>query len=90
MRAGTKNSSFAQGSEDLLDYLQLEVDTKQVERVTERIGAERCSQRDAEVERYMSLPLVQRKDKPKDVEAPALAVNGTDIYKCSCVHGWHG
>ena len=78
MRAGTKNSSFAQGSEDLLDYLRLEVDTKQVERVTERIGAERCSQRDAEVERYSGLPLVERKDKPKDVTAPALAVVGVD------------
>ena len=78
MRAGTKNSSFAQGSEDLLDYLRLEVDTKQVERVTERIGAERCAQRDAEVERYMGLPLVERKDKPKGVVAPALAVVSVD------------
>ena len=78
VRAGTKNSSFAQGSEDLLDYLQLEVDPKQVERVTERIGAERCDQRDAEVERYMSLPLVERKDKPKGVVAPALAVVSVD------------
>ena len=78
VRAGTKNSSFAQGSDDLRDYLQLKVDPKQVERVTERIGAERCAQRDAEVEQYMSLPLVERKDKPADVTAPALAVVSVD------------
>jgi hypothetical protein len=30
VRAGTKNSSFAQGSDDLLDYLQLKVNPKQV------------------------------------------------------------
>ena len=74
VRAGTKNGSFAQGSEDLLDYLPLEVAPKQVERVTERIGAERCARRDAEVEWYMGLPLVER----KDVVAPALAVVSVD------------
>lgn len=78
VRAGTKNSSFAKGSEDLLDYLDLKVDPKQVERVTERIGAERCGQRDAEVERYMSLPLAKRKGKPEDVAAPAMAVVSVD------------
>jgi hypothetical protein len=78
VRAGTTNPSFAKGSADLMDYLDLKVDPKQVERVTERIGNERCAQRDAEVERYMSLPLVERKDKPEGVAAPALAVVGVD------------
>jgi hypothetical protein len=78
VRAGTKNSSFAQGSDDLKDYLQLKIDPKQVERVTERIGAERCAQRDADVEKYMGLPLVERKAKPAEVTAPALAVVSVD------------
>ena len=78
VRAGTKNSSFAQGSDDLRDYLQLKIDPKQVERVTERIGAERWNQRDAEVEKYMGLPLVERKGKPAEVTAPALAVVSVD------------
>ncbi len=78
MRAGTKNGSFAAGSEDLLDYLQLAVDVKQVERVTKAIGAVRGAQRDAEVARYMSLPLTERKDKPEDVTAPAVAVVSVD------------
>jgi len=61
-----------------VDYLDFQIDPKQVERVTERIGRLRCGERDAEVERYMSLPLTERKDKPKDVTAPALAVVGVD------------
>ena len=74
MRAGTKTTSFAAGSADLLDYLELTVDPKQVERVTERIGRARVAERDAAVAHYLSLPLVERKGKPADVAAPALAV----------------
>jgi hypothetical protein len=36
--AGSKNSSFAQGSADLAEYMNFEVDPKQVERVAHRIG----------------------------------------------------
>lgn len=78
VRAGTKNASFVKGSEDLLDYLDLKVDPKQVERVTERIGQERCAQRDAAVDQYLSRPLVERKAKPEGVTAPALAVVSVD------------
>lgn len=46
--------------------------------MTERVGQERCAQRDAAVERYMSLPLAQRKDKPKGVVPPAVAVVSVD------------
>jgi hypothetical protein len=76
--AGANTGSFAQGSADLAEYMDLEVDPKQIERVTERIGAERCAGRDAEVALYMALPLTQRKDKPADIPAPALAVVGVD------------
>ena len=78
VRAGTKNASFAKGSEDLRDYLDLHVDPKQVERVTKRIGAQRCAQRDAAVAGYVSLPLAERKAKPDDVTAPAVAVVSVD------------
>ena len=78
MYAGANTGSFAQGSADLAEYMDLEVGPKQIERMTERIGAERCAGRDAEVALYMALPLAQRKDKPADVTAPALAVVGVD------------
>ena len=78
VRAGTQNTSFAKGSDDLRDYLDLQVDPKQIERVTKRIGQERCAQRDADVEHYRGLPLVERKDQPEGVTPPALAVVSVD------------
>lgn len=76
--AGTNNSSFAQASEHLLELLDFEVDAKRVERVTERIGEERCAKRDEAVAKYMSLPLTERKGKPAGVAAPDVAVVGAD------------
>jgi hypothetical protein len=76
--AGTRLSSFADASQAVADLMDLKVNTKLIERLTERIGAERCAERDAEVERYLSLPLTQRKDKPEGVTAPAVAVVGVD------------
>jgi hypothetical protein len=78
VKAGTDNSSFAAASEKAADMMDLEVLPKQIERVTERIGWERCAQRDAAVADYMSLPLAQRKDKPAQVTAPEVAVVGVD------------
>ena len=76
--AGTNNTSFQQGSTDLAQLLDLEINPKQVERVTERIGRERCAARDEAVANYMSLPLVERKSKPQGVKAPQVAVVGVD------------
>lgn len=76
--AGSNNGSFAKGSADLAELMDLAVDPKQIERLTERIGAERCAGRDAEVARYLALPLTERKDKAAGVTAPALAVVSVD------------
>jgi len=76
--AGTQGGSFPQGSADLAEYLDLHINAKQVERVTERIGQQRCTERDAAVAAYQQLPLVERKDKPAAVVPPALAVVGVD------------
>lgn len=76
--AGVSNSSFQHGSEDLRKLAEIEVPTKQVERVTKRIGAERVAQRDAAVQTYQGLGLVQRKAVPAGVLAPDLAVVGVD------------
>ena len=76
--AGTRNSSFENASQAVADLMDLEVGAKQIERLTERIGLERCAERDAEVERYLKLPLTERKGKPAGVTAPAVATVGTD------------
>jgi len=56
----------------------LSIATKQVERLTQRIGAERCLERNAEVRSYGRLPLVERKSLPEGVVAPGLAVVQVD------------
>jgi hypothetical protein len=76
--AGVNNTSFQQGKADLAELMDLEITAKQVERITERIGRERCGERDAAVAKYLKLPLTQRKDKPADVAAPEVAVVGAD------------
>ncbi len=51
----------------------LTVSTKQVERLTRRIGDERCAERDAAVQADLALPLAQRKAVPAGVTAPPVA-----------------
>jgi hypothetical protein len=72
--AGTHHPSFEQGSQALRHLADLAVPTKQVERLTQRIGVERCAERDAAVHRYGQLPLAQRKGVPAGVTEPGLAV----------------
>jgi hypothetical protein len=72
--AGTVSRSFAEGSELLEQLADLAVSTKQVERLTRRVGAERVAERDAEVAAYQALPLVAKFAVPAGVTAPDLAV----------------
>ena len=76
--AGVNNSSFEQGSKDLLKLAEVAVSAKQVERVCQRIGAERVAERDEAVREYQALPLTQRKGLPAGVTAPEVAVVGCD------------
>jgi hypothetical protein len=76
--AGVSNTSYEQGSRALLELAELTVSAKQVERVTDRIGMERCAERDAEVKAYQELPLVERKGVPAGVVPPEVAVVGDD------------
>ena len=76
--AGVNNSSFAQGSKDLLKLAEIEVPVKQVERVCKRIGEERVAERNEAVKAYQALPLTERKAVPAGVTAPDVAVVGCD------------
>ena len=76
--AGTHHPSFEQASQALRHLADLPIPTKQVERLTQRIGTERCAERDAAVAIYQGLPLVQRKAAPAGVTAPDLAVVQVD------------
>jgi hypothetical protein len=62
--AGTQLTSFAQGSAALEALGKLNVATKQVERITEKIGRERVEQRDEAVQKFLALPLMDRCKSP--------------------------
>jgi len=76
--AGTMSRSFEHGSKDLAKLAEVEVPTKQVERVCQRIGDERVEERDEAVAAYQKLTLAERKGVPEGVTAPDLAVVGCD------------
>jgi len=72
--AGIMARSFGQASEALRKLADLPIPEKQVERVTERIGAERVAERDAALATYQALPLAEQFGVPAGVTPPALAV----------------
>lgn len=72
--AGTASRSYLEGSGFLHKLAGLDVDTKQVERVTRAIGAERVCERDAAVRKFQELPLAEKFTAPAGVSAPDLAV----------------
>jgi hypothetical protein len=67
-------TSFRQGGRSLANLAGLDVSAKQVERVVRRIGAERTAQRDAAVEAFLALPLVEKAKAPPGVAPPDVAV----------------
>lgn len=71
--AGTQHPSFAQGSAALAALAGLAIATKQVERVTEKIGRERVEQRDRAVADFQKIPLTTRCESPISLP-PDLAV----------------
>jgi hypothetical protein len=56
VHAGSQNTSFAAGSENLHVLAGLNVPEKQVERLTKGIGRERVAAREAQVEAFLELP----------------------------------
>jgi hypothetical protein len=75
---GTRSRSFAEASEALLDGPELSVKPKQVERLIHQVGQERVDERNALVERFEQLPLVEKFAVPQGVVAPDLAVAMVD------------
>jgi hypothetical protein len=62
--AGTQLTSFAEGSSALEALGGLSVSTKQVERITEKIGEERVEERDKAVQGFLALPLMDQCKSP--------------------------
>ncbi|RPI60238.1 MAG: hypothetical protein EHM48_07565 [Planctomycetaceae bacterium] len=71
--AGTQAASFPRGSRDLKELAELNVSPERVRRATERVGADRVAERDAQVAAYEELPIPARLIVPADQPVPAVA-----------------
>jgi len=71
--AGTQAASFPQGSRDLKELAELGVSSERVRRATEKIGAERVAERDAQVAAYEAMSIPARRVAPADQPTPTVA-----------------
>lgn len=81
----TRLGSFAAASDSLEETLEIDLNTKRVERVTERIGAERVAEREQAIATWDQLPLMKKLTTPPGVKAPAVACiecDGGRIQRC--------
>ena len=82
---GTKLGSFESAAESIAETLEIELTTKRIERLTERIGLERVYERELSVVEWESAPLVNKLAAPPGVRAPAVACvscDGGRLQRC--------
>lgn len=82
---GTKLPSFESAADSVRETLEMEITTKRVERLTERIGGERVAERELSIEEWEALPLMQKLAAPPGVKAPAVACvtcDGGRMQRC--------
>src|SRR5437870_738518 len=72
--AGTAHGSFEQGQQALQALAEVQVTTKQVERLTEQIGHERLAERNEAVAAFEALPLTEKHQSPAGAVRPQVAV----------------
>ena len=75
---GTKLGSFESARDSVAETLEVELTTKRVERLTERIGHERVAQRELSIAEWEALPLVKKLAAPQGLRAPAVACVSCD------------
>ena len=75
---GTKLGSFESAQDSVAETLEVQLTTKRVERLTERIGRERVAERQQAIADWESLPLVEKLAAPKGIKAPAVACVSCD------------
>ena len=78
MQLATRLPSFEAARDSIEESLEVELTTKRVERLAERIGHRRVAERDADVAAWEAQPLVAKLKVPAGVKAPAVACVSTD------------
>jgi hypothetical protein len=86
----TRLPSFEAARDSIAETLEVELTTKRVERLAERIGARRVAEREADVAAWEAQPLMAKLAVPRGVEAPAVVCVSTDggrIQRCDLREG---
>jgi hypothetical protein len=81
----TRLPSFEAARDSIAETLEVELTTKRVERLAERIGGQRVAEREAEIAAWEAQPLVAKLATPPGVKAPAVVCVSTDggrIQRC--------
>lgn len=93
---GAKLPSFRDAHEALGVLLNTAVGLKRVERITERIGAERVAERETQIAAWSQLRLIERDQAPPGVKPPEVAAvlaDGGRLQLCERAEGatshWH-
>lgn len=84
---GTLLKSFPQGDQAIAKLLEITLGRKRIERITERIGAERLVEADQEIAAFQSLKLMEKIDGPKGVTPPvscAVMADGGRHQRTEC------
>jgi len=64
VQLATKLPSFQSAQQSIAETIEVELTTKRVERLTERIGVARVYERDIDTRRWEELPLIEKLAAP--------------------------
>lgn len=81
----TKLPSFRSARESIAETIEVELTTKRVERLTERIGEDRVYERETEIRRWEALTLVERLAAPPGIKPPpvvCVSCDGGRMQRC--------
>ena len=85
MQLATRLPSFEAARDSIAETLEVELTTKRVERLAERIGGQRVAERETDIAAWEAQPLVAKLTVPTGVKAPAVVCVSTDggrIQRC--------
>ena len=85
MHLASKLASFQSAQESIAETLEVQLTTKRVERLTERIGQDRVFEREIDIGQWEQLPLMQKLAAPKGVKPPevvCVSYDGGRMQRC--------
>jgi hypothetical protein len=85
VQLATRLPSFEAARDSIAETLEVELTTKRVERLAERIGARRVAERESDIAAWEAQPLTAKLAAPPGVKAPAVVCVSTDggrIQRC--------